>query len=275
VGVGIEQEERDVEMEPADLLEDQFADSSKLEIRIAFNERFSVRDDHPLDWVFDRLDLPSTADVLEFGCGPGEFWTRNAERTGADWTPILTDFSPAMVREARESLAGTDVDARFAVVEASYPPVAPGSVDAVVANLMLYHVPDLPATLREISRVLRPDGRLYALTVSDEYKRTVYDMMDEVADGRVEPLPGEFTLENGAEQLRESFDTVETHRYDDPYVVTDADYLVAYALSLPDSEELAAFDEDDAAALRALAERRLADGPIEMQSDLGLFVAEP
>ncbi len=37
-----------------------------------------------------------------------------------------------------------------------------GSIDAVIAAWMLYHVPSIDAALAEVCRVLRPDGALFA-----------------------------------------------------------------------------------------------------------------
>jgi len=263
-------------MDRSDLLAEQYADASNLQVRSEFNRRFSTRDDDPHGWIFERLDLGPDADLFEVGCGTGKFWARNADRVPTGWTITLTDFSRGMVRAAREKLASGPVDPRLAVAEASRIPLDADSADAVLANMMLYHVPDREQAFREIARILGPDGRLYASTVSVENKTTLYALLDEVADGPVDPLPeGGFTLENGAQQLRSVFDAVETERYESRLAVTDPDWLVAYALSLPDAEALAAFDEGDAPALRELAARRVEDGPIEMQSDLGLFVARP
>lgn len=43
------------------------------------------------------------------------------------------------------------------------------SFDVVVANAMLYHVPDLPAGIAELARVMRAQGHLVATTVGCEH----------------------------------------------------------------------------------------------------------
>jgi ubiquinone/menaquinone biosynthesis C-methylase UbiE len=50
------------------------------------------------------------------------------------------------------------------VADAAWIPLADGSMDAVIANHMLYHVSDRRRALAEIHRLLRPGGRLYATT---------------------------------------------------------------------------------------------------------------
>lgn len=43
-------------------------------------------------------------------------------------------------------------------------PYEDNSFDLVIANMMLYHVPDLPRALAEVGRVLKPEGKLYTAT---------------------------------------------------------------------------------------------------------------
>lgn len=255
-------------------LAEQYADGDNLSTRGSFNARFATTDRHPHDWAFDHVDLSPGVDVLELGCGTGEFWQINGDRLPRNLSLTLTDASPGMVREARknlESLQAASVE--FAAAEASRIPVSSDTVDVVVANQMLYHVPDRSSAYREIRRVLRPGGAVYATTKSADSKRALFEMMDAVADGPVETLNQEFTLEDGGEELREQFGRVESHRFETDLAVTDADALVEYALTLPDADPISAFDADDADDLKGLAERRLSDGPIRMCNDYGLLVA--
>ncbi|PSQ16371.1 hypothetical protein BRD00_11860 [Halobacteriales archaeon QS_8_69_26] len=256
---------------------EQYANESNLSTRGSFNQRFSTREGHPHDWAFGfvRDALPGDADVLELGCGTGSIWRRNADRTPPGWTATLTDFSQGMVQAARGNLAGVDRTFDYATAAAAAIPVRDGAADAVLANMMLYHVPDRDVAFREINRILRPDGYLFAMTVTRDSKATLYGMLDEAAtgEGSVESLNREFTLSDGGAELREHFDSVESHRFESPLSVTDADALVEYARTLPDHPRLAPFDESDLPALRRIAQRRLEDGPIRMRSDLGLFVA--
>ena len=63
-------------------------------------------------------------------------------------------------------------------------PIATGSVDVVVAGELLEHVPDLPGTVAELARVLRPGGTI----VIDTINATWWARLSLVAVG--ERLPG-------------------------------------------------------------------------------------
>jgi SAM-dependent methyltransferase len=89
------------------------------------------------------------------------------------------------------------VHAQVADVQAL--PFADGSFDVAVAAWMLYHVPDLDRAVSELARVLRPGGRLVALTNSAFHLQELRDL---VGSG---PSPSTFTSENGVEILSRSF----------------------------------------------------------------------
>src|SRR5262249_25635887 len=109
------------------------------------------------------------------------------------------------------------------------------SFDVVIANHMLYHVPDLPGAVRELRRVLRPDGLLAAATNGMGHLRELDDIAAAHAGGAVRhpvALNLSFRLENGAEQLAAAFDSVELRRFEDGLRITEAEPAVAYVASM-------------------------------------------
>ena len=97
--------------------------------------------------------------VLEVGCGRGETAEWIARETGAE--VIALDQSERMVELTR----ARGIDARLGDVQEL--PFEDETFDCVVAAWMLYHVADLDRGLAEIARVLRPTGRLVAVTNSN------------------------------------------------------------------------------------------------------------
>lgn len=101
-----------------------------------------------------RALLPSVAGrrVLDAGCGAGRNCIWLVEQ-GAQVTGF--DASPQMLRHARDRVP----DAAFSLADLAEPlDLEDGSVDVVIASLVMHYLHDWVPTLRELRRVLRPDG---------------------------------------------------------------------------------------------------------------------
>jgi len=168
----------------------------------------------PRDVAFDAVAEVAPRRVLEVGCGRGELAARIVEETGAEL--VALDQSERMV----ELSWARGVDARVGDVQAL--PFPDGTFDCAVAAWMLYHVPDLDRGLAELARVLRPGGRLVAVTNSDDSLRELWAPFGE-RRARVHP----FSAENGERSLRRRVARVE--RRECRGTVTFADWAAARA----------------------------------------------
>lgn len=97
--------------------------------------------------------------VLDYGCGPGHdlvgfaHYSKPALLVGAD-------VSPSSLSEAGARLDLHGVHPKLVQLDgASSLPFPTGTFDYVHSSGVLHHVPDLHATLLELRRILRPDGR--------------------------------------------------------------------------------------------------------------------
>jgi SAM-dependent methyltransferase len=134
--------------------------------------------------------------VLEVGCGQGWLSERIASELGCEVVAI--DQSERMVEVAR----ARGVDALVGDVQDL--PFRDGSFDVAVAAWMLYHVEDVDRALSELARVLRPGGRLVAVTNNTrEHLREFADLLGS------ERVVYPFSDENGEEQLRRRFESIE------------------------------------------------------------------
>lgn len=101
--------------------------------------------------------------VADIGCGPGaqsRIWAMAGYRVhGVDINPGLL----ALAREgARE--AGLEIDWRQGSADAL--PFSDACMDVCLAPELLEHVPDWQASLRELTRILKPGGVLYLSTTN-------------------------------------------------------------------------------------------------------------
>jgi ubiquinone/menaquinone biosynthesis C-methylase UbiE len=103
---------------------------------------------------------PATGHVLEIGAGTG----LNFGHYPTAVTDVLaTEPDPNMLQRARKAIAAASVPLKLERAAAQELPAEDGTIDTVVATLVFCTIPNPPAALSEIKRVLKPDGRLLFL----------------------------------------------------------------------------------------------------------------
>jgi len=108
-------------------------------------------------------ELPVGATVLDIGCGAGLDSLIAAHRVGPSGRVIGLDFSPAMLDLALKSAAENNLpNLSFLCAEAERLPLADHSVDIVLVNGIFNLNPDRAGVFREIGRVTKPGGLVYA-----------------------------------------------------------------------------------------------------------------
>jgi len=255
------------------LLNEQYKDAANLNARVQLHERFGTNSYDWQRWVFDQIKAGKKSRVLEIGCGPARLWLNNFDRIPKGWRITLSDFSPGMLQEAQQNLRAVRHDFIFQQFDAQSIPFKDKSFDVVIANHMLYHVPDLNKALSEIRRILALKGRFYAATNGLHHLRELGDLVR-----RVEPsyqtghVPRDyFNLEHGAEDLSRWFSHVTVRVLDDGLVVTETEPLIAFILSMPVQSFMT---DEKLQRLRESIEQDIkTNGAIRITKSTGIFEA--
>ena len=176
------------------LVRREYADERGLAARMAAQSTATGAD--PYSVVFDGVAEGAPGLILEVGCGRGELAERMSRELDA--RVVAVDQSERMVELTRqrgvEAIVGDVQDLPF----------RDGIFDAAVAAWMLYHAADLELALRELRRVLRPDGRLVAATSSERNLHELWELVGEIGA----PADG-FTAENAEWALLRHFTIVD------------------------------------------------------------------
>ena len=112
----------------------------------------------------DAAGLRQGERVLDVACGTGVVTRLAADRVGRDGAVAGLDINPAMLAVAR-SLPTSGAAIEWYEGNAESLPLPDGSFDVVLSSLGMQFVPDKASALREMRRVLAPDGRLAVATV--------------------------------------------------------------------------------------------------------------
>ncbi|MDH4176362.1 MAG: methyltransferase domain-containing protein [Thermoleophilia bacterium] len=193
----------------------QYASEQGLATRRAIYANAAGPDAHEV--VLDAVREAAPGSVLDVGCGEGELAERIQGELGA--TVVAIDQSARMVEISR----ARGVDA--GVADAQRLPFEDGEFDVVLAAWVLHHVRDIPATLVELRRVLRPGGRLVAATNRADHLQELWHLAG------IDRLPLTFGAEDGAEHLASHFERVERHDVGGTVTLFDADAVRRYIAS--------------------------------------------
>lgn len=256
----------------------QYRDSSNLSARGNLHARFRTNPIPWFQWIFNHIKLPPDAHLLELGCGPAWLWQESITRIPRRWHIYLSDLSPGMLAEAQKNVGPTGRIFEFDEIDAQSIPFPDRMFDGVIANHMMYHVPDRVKAIQEIHRVLKPGGKLFAATNGIDHLKELHLLTDRWQPGMSKAVKAafradEFSLENGSAQLKPPFSQVTMDLYEDHLEVTEAAPLVEYILSMY-MAEAARSDPESIQKLQSVVEAELAKkGSIYIHKSTGLFIA--
>ncbi len=218
------------------LSHDAYATDKHLKVRMRTHELYSrPKIDYPR-WVVDTVGWPGDAWVLDVGAGPGTYSDLVRERI-PDGLYIAGDLSWGMAQQA----GGRGAPALN--LDVQHLPFADATFDMVLANHMLYHVPDITQALAELRRVLKPAGVLVAATNSaatmpelDTLARRActllgYPRQEFVLTHR------NFTLENGPAQAARFFRAVARYDLPSAFHFPDVEPVLDYLNSMQPIQE--------------------------------------
>lgn len=216
-----------------------YADDQSLAVRRRIHDEYSVPRVDFAEWALARIEWRGDEHVLDIGAGPGTYFEALAARL-PNGRLVAGDLSLGMARLA----AGRARYAGISNADVQNLPFARRSFDVVLANHMLYHVPDLDRALDEIHRVLKPTGCLIAATSSqynlpelEQIIRRTFGLLGARTSELEGRPPARFFLEDGAMNLGRHFFAVA--RYDLPgaFVFTSPEPVIDYVNSMREQRE--------------------------------------
>ncbi|MBS6454534.1 MAG: methyltransferase domain-containing protein [Holdemanella biformis] len=251
---------------------EQYKNAKNLNDRISLHEKYSTNSQGWFNWLFEKIDFSKVNRLLELGCGNGKLWQENKIDL-RNREIFLSDISEGMVEEVRNKLGS---DFNCIVADAEKIPFKDAYFDSIIANHVLFYLNDLNQGLKEISRVLKPNGVLYCSTYGSNHMKEITDIVQSF-DSRINlsnhSLYDVFGLENGESILKQYFTSVQRMDYQDSLEITESKPLIDYIMSCHGNQNeilgprLSEFKE-------YIEELLQNDGKIVVTKQAGLFVCE-
>lgn len=209
---------------------EQYKNAKNLNDRISLHEKYSTNKQGWFNWLFNQIDFSRVNRLLELGCGNGKLWQENRIDL-RNREIFLSDISEGMVEEVRNKLGS---DFNCIVADAEKIPFKDKYFDTIIANHVLFYLNDLNLGLKEISRVLRPNGILYCSTYGKNHMKEITEIVQSF-DSRINlsnySLYDIFGLENGESILSKYFSNIQRMDYRDSLEITESKPLIDYIMS--------------------------------------------
>lgn len=205
---------------PANIVVRGFMDPSALDAQTAFFVRFldvlhatkAIRASHRR--TVELLDIKEGYQLLDVGCGTGNFTRDVAPLAGATGRVAGIDLSPALISVARQRATDLGLAISFDVGDAQCLPFADNTFDGCRSERVLQYVDDPHRALAEMARVTKPGGRIVAAEVDwdtiiadlpgierDLYRRLNRAMSDSAGNGWMGRQLRRHLLEVGLEDV--------------------------------------------------------------------------
>lgn len=116
--------------------------------------------------ILKEVGIRKGAAVLDYGCGPGSYITPLAELVGESGKIFAVDINPLAVRTVQRIASKKRLTNVHLILSDCQTGLQPGSLDVVLLYDILHDLDDPNGVLKELHRVLKPEG---ILSVSDHH----------------------------------------------------------------------------------------------------------
>lgn len=251
------------------IVKKQYENASNLNTRISIHEKYSANRMGFGNWIFSNYRIEDGMSVLELGCGTGDMWADKGQEIKSCSKLVLSDLSEGMIKAARNKLHMFN-NIEYEVIDIQDIPVENDKFDIVIANMMLYHVPDILKGLNEVRRILKENGTFYCATYGEhgiiEYLSGILSEY-----GVKDTINKNFTLQNGGEILGKKFSVVTKLEYKDSLAISNADDMVEYIYSLASMTTLNQVPKE---RVKDILVHNMVDGILNIPKEYGMFICK-
>lgn len=197
--------------------------------RIDIHNHYGGRD---IDkWMLQLLNLKPGMKILDVACGSGKqvfsFYQQlkgNVEITGGDVSKDLLQQAKqeAEKNQIKATFVDLDFNQRFSFLDDQF--------DLLSCCFAIYYAVDMPFTIREMHRVLKPGGQLFTSGPMPQNKQVFYDVIREATNNQpIPPMPGSSRYDSEIlNTMRSIFSKVEVNLFENPLTFTSAEPFLEY-----------------------------------------------
>ena len=258
----------------SDYVKAQYSEDKNLSARINLHSKHSTNKQGVFAWGWEQYKFFNNCRILELGCGNGKQWENKSASLPNGCEIILSDLSEGMVNIVKGKFAEYK-QFSFQQIDIQDIPFPDETFDIVIANSMLYHVPDLTKALSEVKRVLKKGGKFYSSAGGNGGLPLFLHQAFKLFNPDTKLFTGQmtFNFQNGLDILSGYFSDVKRLEYIDSLSVTETQDLIDYIKSTIIITSRSEQDPDPDDLFDYFEEIRKKDGAINIPKEGGLFIS--
>jgi len=114
----------------------------------------------PRKTILEEVEIKPGFKVLDFGCGPGSYIVPLTELVGESGKIYALDIHPLAIRKVQDIASRKQLANVATILSDCQTGLPDNSLDAVLLYDAFHHLSDPDVVLKELHRVLKPDGIL-------------------------------------------------------------------------------------------------------------------
>ncbi len=199
-----------------------------LATRINIHDKFGSRDID--EWMLELTKPEKGSKILDVGCGSGKQLKSFHNYLKGEAEIVGGDVNEELLEQARE--LNDEFDSAWTIMELDFDerfPIEDGEFDLVSCCFAIYYASDIPFTISEMHRVLKPGGQLFTTGPMPENKQLFYDVIKEATDAEIPPMPGSSRYASEIlSAVKDRFSKTELHIFENPLVFDSVEPFLDY-----------------------------------------------
>ena len=196
--------------------------------RIDIHSKYGGRD---IDqWMLDLPNVSKGSRILDVGCGAGKQCFLFHKALDGDAQITGGDVSTELLVKARQENAKTGDQIHFMELDFNQRfPFEDNQFDLITACFTIYYAADIPFTIAEMQRVLKPGGRLFTTGPMPENKQLFSEIIKEATGKPIPPMPGSSRYGSLIlAEIRKVCSQVDVHIFENPLTFEQVEPFLAY-----------------------------------------------
>ena len=202
--------------------------TSDLITRINIHDAYGAKD---IDkWMLEVLPLQQGMIILDVGCGAGKqcfsYLAHLSGKTAITGGDVNEDLLAKAEEENRK--LGNRVTFQTLNFNDAFP-FEDHTFDLVSCSFAIYYAEDIPFTIKEMHRVLKPGGHLFTTGPMPENKQLFYDIIKEATGKTIPPMPGSSRYASEIlDTIKAQFSETEVFVFENPLTFPSVEPFIAY-----------------------------------------------